>query len=252
MKRIATLVLLFQFALSALWAVNVDSLKVAADSAFAKEDFTKAAKLYTKMAKEGESATVCYNLGNCYYRMDDIAHAILWYERAAMLSPGDEDIRFNLNMARSKTIDRVVPRHEFFFVSWYRSMVNWMSVDAWGRLGIALFALCLLAFMGYIYGKGIGLRKVSFSLAVLFLLTAIVANLCAWSQRTRQTERTGAIVMVSSAVVKSTPANSGSDLFVLHEGTYVSIRDNSLGDWCEVTLADGKQGWIQRSHIEVI
>ena len=252
MKRIATLFLLLLSTLPTLGAVDVDSLKVAADSAFAREDFAKAAKLYTRMAKEGESAVVCYNLGNCYYRMDDIAHAILWYERAVMLNPGDEDIRFNLNMARSKTIDRVVPRHEFFFVSWYRSMVNWMSIDAWGRLGIALFALCLLALMGYIYGKNVGLRKISFSLGVVFLLTAIVANLCAWSQRTRQMERTGAIVMVSSAVVKSTPANSGSDLFVLHEGTYVSIRDNSLGDWCEVTLVDGKQGWIQRNHIEVI
>ncbi|MBP5381445.1 MAG: tetratricopeptide repeat protein [Bacteroidaceae bacterium] len=235
-----------------LLATNVDSLKAVADSVYAKEDFDKAAQLYHRIAKVGESATICYNLGNCYYRKDDIAKAILWYERAAMLSPGDEDIRFNLDMARSKTIDRVVPQHEFFFVGWYKSMVNWMSVDAWAWLGIVLFVLSLVSLSIYIYGGALWLRKVGFTLAVVLVLCAVLANVCAASQRGRMNERRGAIVMVPSAVVKSTPSKSGSDLFVLHEGTAVKIKDDSLSEWCEVSLADGKQGWIEKRMIEVI
>lgn len=241
--------ILFVLSLS---AASVDSLKAVADSVYAKEDFDKAAKLYHRIAKVGESAAICYNLGNCYYRKDDIAKAILWYERAAMLSPGDEDIRFNLDMARSKTIDRVVPRHEFFFVEWYKAMVNWMSVDAWAWLGIVLFVLSLLAFAVYIYGNVLWVRKTGFTLAFVLLLMAVMANVCAFSQRGRMNERRGAIVMVPSAVVKSTPSKSGSDLFVLHEGTAVKIKDDSLSEWCEVSLADGKQGWIEKRMIEII
>lgn len=252
MKHIISIIFYLLCTISTFGAVSVDSLKAVADSAFAKEDYEKATKTYLRIAKVGESATICYNLGNCYYRQDDIARAILWYERASLLSPGDEDIRFNLDMARSKTIDRVIPKHEFFFVTWYRSMTNWMSADAWARLSVVLFVLCLVSLALYIYGQQIWLRKIGFTLAVAFLLLTIVGNICAWSQSSRLAHRDGAIVMSPSAVVKSTPANSGSDLFVLHEGTYVTIRDNSLNDWAEVVLADGKQGWIEKKLIEVI
>ena len=232
--------------------VNVDSLKSAADSMYAKEDFAQAARLYHRITKVGESAVICYNLGNCYYRQDDIAHAVLWYERASLLSPGDDDIRFNLDMARSKTIDRVTPRHEFFFVGWFRSLVNWMSADEWGRFSIVVFVLCLVFLAVYIYSHPIWLRKVGFTLSAVLLMLTVLGNICAWSQRNRLSNRDGAIVMSPSAVVESTPSASGSDLFVLHEGTYVSIRDNSLSEWCEIVLADGKQGWVERKLIEII
>ncbi|MBO4612538.1 MAG: tetratricopeptide repeat protein [Bacteroidaceae bacterium] len=252
MKKLAIFLILSFSQLLTLYSANVDSLKVVADSAYAKEDFDKAAKTYLRIAKVGESATICYNLGNCYYRQDDIARAILWYERASLLSPGDEDIRFNLDMARSKTIDRVIPKHEFFFFTWYHTLTNWMSVDAWARLALLFFVLCLVSLALYIYGQQMWLRKTGFTLAVVLLLLTVVADLCAWSQSTRLANRDGAIVMSPSAVVKSTPSTSGSDLFVLHEGTYVILHDNSLNDWAEVTLADGKQGWIEKKLIEVI
>ena len=252
MKRILTFCFLQLLLCSVLLAVNTDSLKVVADSAYAKEDYESAAKTYLRIAKQGESAAVCYNLGNCYYRLDDIAHAVLWYERASLLSPGDDDIRFNLDMARSKPIDRITPRHEFFFVTWFRLMTNWMSADSWARLSILLFVLCLVSLAVYIYGQQMWLRKTGFTLAVVFLIATLLGNVCAWSQRDRQTSRQGAIVMSPSVVVKSTPSKSGSDLFVLHEGTRVDIRDNSLSQWAEVVLADGKQGWLEKKTIEVI
>ena len=252
MKRIVMLSLLGWMLTLAASAVNVDSLKTAADSAYAGEDFGQAAELYGRIAQRGESATVCYNLGNCYYRMDDMARAILWYERASLLSPGDEDIRFNLNMARSRTIDRVVPEHEFFFVTAWRALVNRMSADDLGRLSIVLFALSLAGLAVYLYVRRVSLRKVGFTVFAAFLLLTVLGNLCALSQRSSQTQRTGAIVMASSATVKSTPSASGNDLFVLHEGTKVNIKDDTLNDWTEISLADGKQGWIERRQIEVI
>ncbi|MCF0197891.1 MAG: tetratricopeptide repeat protein [Bacteroidaceae bacterium] len=245
MKQIITLLLLTV----GLGLHAADAVKLQADSAYAKENFEQAARLYSQAQP---SAAVCYNLGNCYFRLDDMARAVLWYERASLLSPGDSDIRFNLDMARSKTIDKVVPQHEFFFVGWYRWLVNLMSIDAWGTLSLTLFVLCLVAFAVYLFTEPVWLRKAGFASCVVLLLLCVFGNVCGFSQRYRLTHRTGAIVMASSAVVKSTPAESGSDLFVLHEGTRVEITDDALNNWYEVHLADGKQGWIARKNVEII
>ncbi len=224
-------------------------IKTAADSLYAADQFREAAQLYSQLPP---SASICYNLGNCYYRIDDMARAVLWYERASMLSPGNGDIRFNLDMARSKTIDKVTPRHELFFVSWYRTLVNIASVDTWAYLSIVAFVLGLVFLALCIFLSDITVRKVSLALCVLFMLATVMGNVCAFSQRHGLLHRTGAIVMDASAVVKSTPSATGNDLFVLHEGTRVEIRDATLNDWYEVELADGKVGWIESKQLEII
>jgi len=243
------LILLFITFTGNCLANSSDSLKILADSAYSVENYDKAIMLYKKAAP---SADVCYNLGNSYYRKDEIAQAVLWYERAHILSPGDEDIRFNLNMARSKTIDKIVPRHQIFLAEWWNSISSIMSVDSWARMSLVFFAICLIALGIYIYALPLWLRKTGFGVFVVFFLLCIVSNLCAIAGRTKLIDRNSAIVMSPSAVVKSTPSESGNDLFVLHEGTRVEIRDNTLNEWAEVELSDGKIGWIEKKLIEII
>ena len=76
------------------------------------------------------------------------------------------------------------------------------------------------------------------------LAVAVLANVFAWTQHKELNERTGAVVMAGSVVVKSTPNESGTDLFVLHEGTRVEVIDDTMKDWKEIRLADGKVGWM--------
>ena len=52
--------------------------------------------------------------------------------------------------------------------------------------------------------------------------------------------------------MKSTPSASGTDLFILHEGTRVDIEDNTMNEWMEIRMNDGKEGWIHKSDAEVI
>lgn len=233
-------------------AAEVDSLKVLGDSAFAKEDFKTAATHYKAIAKMGESAEVCYNLGCCYYRLDDMARSVLWFERAALLDPSDEDIRFNLDMARSKTIDRITPRHEMFFTAAWYSMTSWQSADEWAKWAVAFFVGMLLFFIMYFFSADIIVRKIGFFGALLSLVVVLLTNALAYSQRRMQVERSGAIVMTPAVTVKSTPSKSGTDLFVLHEGTRVEILDNTMKEWVEVQIADGKVGWMEREQLEQI
>ena len=233
-------------------SVYADVTKAEADSAYTDGQYQKAIQLYDSLLSKGVSAELYYNLGNSYYRMDDMTHAVLNYERALLLSPGDADIRFNLQMARSKTIDKIVPESEVFFVTWYHSLVNMASVDGWAYLAVVSLALAVVLALLYLFAETIWMRKIGFFGGVLAMALFLFGNLMAWQQKQDMVNHRGAIIMESAVTVKSTPAQNGTDLFILHEGTKVVIIDNSMTQWKEVRVADGKRGWIETKRIEII
>ena len=226
--------------------------KAEADSAYVRGEYQQAIKDYEALLKNGASADLYYNLGNAYYRSENITRAVLNYERALLLSPGDRDIRFNLQLARSKTIDKIVPESEMFFITWYHALVNLMSVDGWARTAIFALALVIVLSLVYLFSGQIWLRKIGFFGGITMLALFVLANVFASQQKQSLMHRKGAIVVSSSVTVKSTPATNGTDLFILHEGTKVSIKDGSMKDWKEIRLADGKEGWIKSKEIEMI
>lgn len=249
MKRILWAVFGWVFLFS---TVQAQETKPMADSAYAAGRYKEAIALYEKLLKSGEDPHVYYNLGNSYYKSDSMAHAILNYERAALLDPSDANVRFNLELARSKTIDKIIPESEMFFVGWFRSLVQLMSMDAWAVLAVVAFSLmCILALL-YFFSSRVTVKKVGFFGALLMLVLVVCSHIFAWRQQVALTQRTGAIVMSGSVVVKSTPNESGTDLFVLHGGTRVEIIDDSMKEWKEVRLADGKVGWMPVSAMEKI
>jgi len=226
--------------------------KEKADSLYAAEHYQEAAKQYESLLKQGVSSDLYYNLGNCYYRMDDMTRAVLNYERALLLSPGDRDVRLNLQMARSKTIDKIVPESEMFFVTWYHSLVNLMSVDGWARMALVSLVIAIILALAYLFSDLIWLRKVGFFVGLLFLVVFALSNLFAYQQKQAFVERSGAIIIRSAVNVKSTPASNGTDLFILHEGTKVTITDATMKEWREIRVADGKEGWLPTKDLEVI
>ena len=226
--------------------------KVEADSAYARGEYQQAIKDYEALLKQGASADLYYNLGNAYYRTENITRAVLNYERALLLSPGDRDIRFNLQIAQSKTIDKIVPESEMFFFTWYKTLVNLMSVDGWARTSLVSLTLVIILLLVYLFSDRIWLRKIGFFGGVILLLLFVLSNIFAWQQKQNLLFRKGAIVIAPSVTVKSTPANNGTDLFILHEGTKVMITDGSMKGWKEIRVADGKEGWIESKQLEEI
>ena len=232
---------------------SVDNVtKAQGDSAYMRNDYASAIQIYESLLKKGEAAEVYYNLGNSYYKADDIAKAILNYERALLLQPGNADIRANLEIARSKMIDKVVSVPDIFFVAWVKSLTNCLSVDAWAKLGIVFFILLLISFYLFFFSKQITGKKVGFIAGIVFLVLVILSNVFAAQQKGELMERNEAIVLAPSVTVRSTPSESGTGLFVLHEGHKIEIKDNSMREWKEIRLEDGKVGWIPASAIEVI
>ena len=226
--------------------------KAEADSAYIRGQYQQAIKDYEMLLKQGASADLYYNLGNAYYRSENITRAVLNYERALLLSPGDRDVRFNLQIARAKTIDKIVPESEMFFFTWYRSLVSLMSVDAWAWTALIALALLIVLLLVYLFSDRIWLRKVGFFGGFVLLILFALSNLFAWQQKQDLLFRKGAIVISPSVTVKSTPAKNGTDLFILHEGTKVSITDGTMKGWMGIRIADGKEGWIESNMIEEI
>ena len=223
-----------------------------ADTEYQKGNYQQAIRDYEEILKNGESAEIYFNLGNAYYRTDNITKAVLNYERARLLSPGDDDINFNLQFARSKTIDKITPQSEMFFITWYKSLVNFTSVDNWAKTGILCIVMALLLVLLYLFGPQLMLRKIGFFGGLVFFVIFLLSNLFAFQQKQALDNRTGAIIISPSVNIKKTPAKNSADQFVLHEGTRVDIIDKGMTDWRCIRVGDGREGWIETKAIEEI
>ncbi len=223
-----------------------------ASAAYSKGEFSKANEIYEKLLKtNGESAEIYYNIGNCYYRLNKTASAILNYERALLLNPADQDTRTNLEIARLKAIDRIEPVGEFFLTEWVHSIQNMFSTNAWSYFGIICFLLLIGCLVLFFFSRKILLKKSGFYVGIGMVVLCIICNVFAYSQKQKLANRNSAIVFAPTVTIKSTPDNSGTDLFILHEGTKVVIK-SKFGDWNEVETANGNIGWIKVGDIEVI
>lgn len=250
MKNI--LLLVFALLFSATSLVAQESTIKEAEAAYVAEDYSKAIELYEGILKTyGTSAEIHYNLGNAYFKAGEIAPSILNYERALLLDPADGDMRFNLNVAKQKTVDRIEPLGQFFLVKWFEGVQNIFSVNSWGAIGIVCFIVLIACLFLFFFSKWIRLKKIGFYVGVLMLLVVILANVFASKQKHSLLNRNSAIVFSSTVTVKSSPDVSGTDLFVIHEGTKVFVR-STLGEWSEIELEDGHVGWMPSKDIEKI
>lgn len=226
--------------------------KAEADSAYMKQDYEKAIEIYEKLLTEGESAVLIYNMGNAYYRMDNMAKAIVNYERALLLQPSFADAKFNLKLAQTKIVDKIHPQSEMFFITWWKAFNRIMSGHAWSIVAICSIVFSCLCCIVLMFMSNRTWRKSLAVVAVLCLLLYILADLFAANLYNAVKYREDAVIQDTSVSVKSTPSDSGTDLFVIHAGLKVHIVDNTMMSWREIQLPDGKRGWIPTQSLEII
>ena len=245
--------LLLAFILCAFSFDNVTAqTKIQADELYSQEEYEQAIEIYEKLAARGGSAEVYYNMGNAYYRLDSIARAILCYERALRLQPSDDDIRFNLQLARAKTTDKIMPEREMFFVTWYYSLVGLFSVDTWAYIALLTLAVSLALLLAYFFAEDERVRRLSFFMSLFLLAICLLGHLFAWQQKKQLSDHRSAVVMYESVPVKNIPSPNGNDEFTIHSGTKVNITDDTMADWKQIALPDGRVGWVSPSAIEKI
>jgi tetratricopeptide (TPR) repeat protein len=249
MKKIIILLL---FVIGTAEYIPAQEIVYQANESYTKGEFTQAIDLYQKAIEEyGLSSDIYYNIGNCYYRTNKIAPSILYYERALLLSPGDKDIRFNLEIAKLKAVDKIEPVGEFFLTDWYNAVLNLFSTNRWSEIAFVCFILFIGLLVLFFFSRKVFVKKVGFYSGLVLLTLVIFANTFAYNQKKKLTDRKTAIVFAATVNIKSSPDNSGTDLFILHEGAKVEIK-GQLGNWKEIETADGNVGWIKSEDIEII
>ena len=230
-----------------------DSLWNAGVAAYSEGRWDDAAAQWSSLASLGLASPELYcNLGDAAFKAGDIPHAVLWYERCLKLDPSYEDARYNLELVSSLVQDKIDVVPEFFLLTWVRKLCWMLPSDAWAVAALVLFALMLAALLVFLLAGGPGWKKTGFfSALVLLVLLGFALSFAAW-QKADFRKADAAVVVKAVVPVKSSPSGSdGKDLFILHEGTKVRILD-SVGEWLNISLSDGRQGWMPLQTVEII
>ena len=255
MYKIVITILVLSFSLTSIDAQAdryADSLFSAANAEYKQESYHIAIDLYNEVVDTGyKSFELFYNLGNAYYKSGIYPKAILNYERALLIKPGDENAEFNLQKANAYTIDRIEMIPEFFLVTWFEGFISMFKSNVWAIISILVFVLGLIMFLFYFISRSRQTRVIGFSIGIISVLIALFSFIFSVKTRNYIENTDRGIVMSPTVTIKGAPDENGVNVFIIHEGTKVRII-RSIGEWAEIRLADGKQGWMLESEMEKI
>lgn len=219
---------------------------------YSESKYQEALDEWTDLYNTGyRSATLSYNIGNAYYKLDNIPAAILFYERAYLLKPADNNINYNLQIVKSQIVDKFNEIPEFFLSRWFDFVSLLLSANNWAIISITTFLAFLIFLSVYIFSHKYSIKVLGFWAAV-FLFVLSLSTL-GFSRRNMSLVYDSRKAVIFAPVVngKSSPDASGTDLFVLHEGSKVSVEDK-VGEWIEIRLSDGNKGWVPSGSLEII
>lgn len=231
----------------------VDSLFMSANAAYTEGRWSDAVSAYSSIENMGlESPALYCNLGNAYFKSGDVAKAVLYYERALKSDPSYSDARYNRTVVSDFIQDRIEPVPEFILKTWTRDLCYALDSDAWAAAGLVFLFVTVAALLLFLLSASVGLRRTGFFSAIVFFLLAAMSLTFSFWQKNDYSRKDGAVIMAPVVSVKSSPsAETSTDLFILHEGTKVVILDE-VGDWRNIELADGRQGWMLSRDMEII
>jgi tetratricopeptide (TPR) repeat protein len=243
MKKTFLIILLFIS--YGLFAADDDALVVKANKAYSAGAYQQAATLYQQVVSNGfEASELYYNLGNAYFKCNDMPSAILYYEKALKLNPRDEYVKNNIQVANTKITDKILPLPELFYQRWWNALQNLFEMDTWAIILIVNVVLFFIAISFYLISNTMLIRKASFWCGILLFIFSTFSFLFASNRYHTLTRQKEAIIFSPSLTVKSSPDDNSTDLFILHEGTKVSVTDK-VGQWREVKIANGSVGWVK-------
>jgi tetratricopeptide (TPR) repeat protein len=251
MKTVVTFLFMICISLQAMSQGN-DELAAKARKAYDASNFPQAIQNYEKIIGNGyESVVLYYNLGNAYFRNNEIPSAILYYEKALKLEPNHADIQHNLAVANSRITDKVEVVPELFYKQWWKTLLNSMSIDTLGIVMIFLLSFALSFLATYLLSRSVAIRKVSFWISVSLFTLFFISLFAAQQKENQITNNHEAIVFTPTVTIKSSPDNASADLFVIHEGIKVVLLDQ-IGEWQEIRIANGSVGWLKATDIRLI
>lgn len=243
--------LLLLLGMPLLARAGTDDLLKNAQDAYSKGDYKQALALYDSVNTTQTSAGLLFNIGNCWSKLDDTPHAILYYERALRAAPGAEDIQANLDQARTKVVDRVNELPGFTLGSIWDRLEGGTDVDQWARRSLWACAFTALVVALSLFVGPRGAKRVLLGLGALGIVATVCAAGLAAHRVNEADSRDEAVIMQPKVDILGEPHEGATTLFILHDGTKVHVLQEQEG-WSEVKLSNGSVGWMPRSALETI
>ncbi|MGK9475213.1 tetratricopeptide repeat protein [Melioribacter sp. OK-6-Me] len=233
-------------------AQSAEELFKQANEYYRQQNYDRSIEIYNEILNAGyESPELYYNLGNAYFKSGKIGYAILYYEKGLKLKPGDEDLEYNLRIARARTVDKVEEVPRIFLVEWWDAIVTSLSLDGWAAVVIVVYLIFIASLGGYFLSKKIKIQKISFFSASFALPILIVLSLILYTRYNREVSMHYGILVENVYSVKVAPDDNSNDAFVVHEGLKMELIDK-VGEWVKIKLPDGKVGWVERNVVRQI
>jgi tetratricopeptide (TPR) repeat protein len=249
--KIILYLVLFCFGLN-LWSQQTDSIFNKANDAYANANYNEAKRLYQSILKEDKvSGELFFNLGNTYYKLEDIANSIYYYEKALKLSPENESIKNNLAFAERMRLDQFERLPESELDQGLNNFITLFSVDNWSVVGIVFLFVAGIVFAFFIFKKRSFIKRLSLGLSILFLLLSAGAFSMAQTQLNQINNNVFAIIFEKEKPVFEEPNKKAATLIQLHEGTKVKILDQ-FRSFYKVQLPDGSIGWMETTNLKKI
>ena len=222
-----------------------DEIFAQANEAYNEANYGKAVESYMQILDKGQhSAALYYNLGNAYYRLNQVAESIYFFEKAKQLAPENQDIKINSAFAQNMTIDAIEPLPQSQLTLLQTKIFSLLTLDNWSKLTLGLLWLFALSFLGYLFTQSTDVKRNLFFLSTAFLILFIGTFGITFSKDSKSKQTQYAILISKQIDTWSEPNQQGDLLFILHEGTKVQVLD-SLAEWQKIRIANGSEGWLR-------
>jgi tetratricopeptide (TPR) repeat protein len=249
MRRILPFLLLWS---SFFISAQNETLFNSGTEAYNQGDYNKAIESYLKILENGQhSAELYYNLGNSYYKLNQIAPSIYYYEKALLLKPNEPEIKNNLGYAQNMTLDAIETMPKTGLAKIYQNVVGIFSFDQWGYMAVGFMILFVVLYIAFYYLKYATQKRITLISGMLFLLMAITTAVIAFISYEDFKADRPAIVFSDEVIIKSEPNERSQEIFRLHEGTKLNVLEE-YNDWKKIRIADGQMGWLSAESIKLL
>lgn len=246
MKKLLFFLLLF---LPLVLTSQNEELFENANNEYSEANYEEAISLYKKIIENGQvSVAVYYNLGNAYYKLNKVGPSIYYYEKALQLAPNDEDVKNNIEFARSMTLDDIRETEETGLANGINNLVSVITFNTWAKLAVVFSFLFAVFFLLYYFRQRPLFKRIFFAVAVLMFILSATSVYFAYNQYDIQQNNNFAIIYVEEAEIRDEPTMREESAFELHEGTKAKILEEYQG-WVKIELADGTQGWTSQENL---
>lgn len=245
-------VLLFLLACSVMHAQNSQELFDAANTLYKEGKYQQAIEGYKSLIENNQvSSELYYNVGNCFYKLNQVAPAIYNYEKALQLNPNNKDVKNNLIFAKRLTIDRIEALPKSIFQKFEANYIQKLHVDYWGMIAVLFAFISVILFLLFYFSYSSTKKRFFFTLSIISVLLLIISFSIGFQQYQKKIDKKEAIIFAEEIAVQSEPTTNADEVFTLHEGTKVLVLD-TVDEWNKIKLVNGKIGWLKSIHVKLL